>query len=209
MNEEEFEITVNDSLWIAHTLFNRNKVTGSTANLSFRAGNYIYVSGTGTCFGRLKKEEFAKMDLDGNHLGGVKPSKEYPLHLLFYQKNKDAGAVLHTHSFYSTLWSCYCEEKEGSAIPKYTPYLEMKLGSIGLIPYAPPGSKQLFDAFAKNLDARRGYLLRNHGPVVGDKNLLSAFYALEELEESARIAWMIRNERIEGTVGALPKACVD
>lgn len=198
MNREEaFEIGINDALWIAHTLFDRNKAAGSTANLSFRLGEHIYVSGTGTCFGKLKKEDFSIMDLQGNHLGGVKPSKEFPLHLLFYQNKKDVGAVIHTHSFYSTLWSCCCGKIDQSAIPEYTPYLQMKLGPVGLIPYAPPGSKELFDVFLQELDDRRGYLLKNHGPVVGDKNLLAAFYALEELEESARIAWMLRNERIK------------
>ena len=34
--------------------------------------------------------------------------------------------------------------------------------------------------------------MKLHGAVVPGKNLMDAFYCLEELEESARIAWMLR-----------------
>ena len=37
-----------------------------------------------------------------------------------------------------------------------------------------------------------GYLLKQHGAVVPGKSLMDAFFCLEELEESARIAWMLR-----------------
>jgi len=70
----------------------------------------------------------------------------------------------------------------------------MRLGAVGLVPYAKPGSKELFQLFEERFQDSEGYLLENHGPVVGDKDILSAFYTLEELEESARIAWELRNE---------------
>jgi ribulose-5-phosphate 4-epimerase/fuculose-1-phosphate aldolase len=183
-----------DALWITRSLFERGKTAGSTANISFRYKDHLYISGTGTCFGTISKAQFSELDMDGHHLGGTDPSKEYPLHLLMYKNDPGAGAVIHTHSFYATLWSCYCGHDGEKAIPKYTPYLEMKLGAIGWVPYAPPGTKKLFDAFLKVLDHRKGYLLRNHGPVVSGEDLFSAFYALEELEESARIAWELRRE---------------
>ncbi|MFR9062396.1 MAG: class II aldolase/adducin family protein [[Clostridium] scindens] len=86
------------------SLFERGKTAGSTANLSFRHED-ASISASGTCFGTLKSEDFAVMDMDGNHVGGPAPSKEYPLHRLLYEK-KDVGAVIHVHSFYATLWSC-------------------------------------------------------------------------------------------------------
>ena len=33
------------------------------------------------------------------------------------------------------------------------------------------------------------YLLKQHGPVVGGRTLMDAFYGIEELEESAKMAW--------------------
>ncbi len=187
--EEKLE----QAVWIAHSLFERGKTAGSTANMSFRDGDKIYVTGSGTCFGTLTKEQFAVIDLEGNHIGGIKPSKEYPLHLSIYQEKEETGAVIHTHSFYSTIWSCLKHKKEQDCIPQYTPYLKMKLGTVGLIPYEKPGSQELFAAFKERIKDSDGYLLKNHGPVVGGKSLNDAFFALEELEESAKVAWTLKN----------------
>lgn len=190
---EALQTQFDNAIWIANSLFERGKTAGSSANMSFLSDGKVYITGTGTCFGKLTKESFSIIDLDGKHLDGTKPSKEFPLHILLYQNNPQVKAVIHTHSFYATLWSCYCTSGERNVIPSHTPYLQMKLGDIGSVPYAPPGSQKLFQAFSHVLDDRCGYLLQNHGPVVGAPDLWSAFYGLEELEESAHIAWELRH----------------
>ena len=184
-----------DAIWVAKALFDRNKATGSSANLSFKHDDKIYVTGTGTCFGRLTEEDFAILDPDGKHLGGAKPSKEYPLHLNCYRHDPDIGAVIHTHSFYATAWSALADIDPDDAVPKYTPYLEMKLGKIRTVPYAPPGTEELFALFSERLAEAKGYLLCNHGPVVFDMTILDAFYGLEELEESCRMAFKLQAEK--------------
>lgn len=178
----------NEALWIADNLFERNKVSGSSANMSFRHEDKIYITGSGTCFGRLKEDEFSEMSLSGEHLSGIKPSKEFPLHQMMYEKGEQVQAVIHTHSFYATLWSCFQPDNVIDCIPKYTPYLKMKLGTVGYVPYALPGSAELFQFFREAVGNSDGFLLGNHGPIVGGKNLFDAFYSLEELEDSARIA---------------------
>lgn len=185
---------LNDAIWIGKTLFNRNKVSGSSANLSFIHDEKIYITGSGTCFGNLVKEDFAVTDRQGNHLDGIRASKELPLHKTLYDKSLSIQAIIHTHALYSTLWSCINHENEKDIMPSYTPYLKMRIGTIGLVPYAHPGSQELFDYFAERINDSDGYILQNHGPVVGDKDLISAFYGLEELEESAQIAWELRSE---------------
>ncbi|HSP48124.1 MAG TPA: class II aldolase/adducin family protein [Clostridiaceae bacterium] len=186
---------LDDAVWIAHTLYATGKVSGSTANMSFRHEGKVYITGTGTSFARLTAADFAEVDSEGEVLGRVKPSKELVLHTLLYQNDEDIHAVLHTHSFYSTLWSCLEHDDPCDAIPAYTPYLKMKLGDIALVPYARPGSAELFSLFQNALTDARGYLLQNHGPIVGHTDLLSALFALEELEESAKIAWHLRGEQ--------------
>lgn len=190
---DTLEKKLEQAVWIAHSLFERGKTAGSTANMSFRHENKIYITASGTCFGTLKKEDFAVIDLNGEVLGDKKPSKEFPLHLSLYQTKEQTGAVIHTHSFYSTIWSCLPHENERDCIPAYTPYLKMKLGTVGLIPYAKPGTEELFKAFRERIKDSDGYLLRNHGPVAGGKDLMDAFYILEELEESAKVAWTLKN----------------
>ena len=190
--DAEIRKKTEDAIWAAKSLFERGKTAGTTANLSFRHGDMIYITGSGTCFGTLKSDQFSVIDLQGNHIGGVRPSKEYPLHVALYKKSEDIQAVIHVHSFYSTLWSCLEHENETDCIPSYTPYLGMKLGTVGLIPYAKPGSEELFEAFRERVDLSDGYLLKNHGPVAGGKDMMDAFGIIEELEESAKIAWHLR-----------------
>ena len=191
---EELQRKLEAACWVAKTLFARNKATGSSANLSFRHGDNIYITNSGTCFGRLTTQDFTPVSLAGEVLGTTKPSKEFPLHQALYQKDAAIGAVVHTHSFYSTLWSCLPQENEQDIMPEYTPYLKMKLGTVGLVPYAKPGSEELFAAFRAVVNGSDGFLLANHGPIVPGKDILSAFYSLEELEESAHIAWTVRQE---------------
>lgn len=187
--EKELEQKLKDAVWIAHSLFTRGKASGSSANMSFRHGDRIYISGSGTCFGTIKAEEFSVVSLDGDYIAGIKPSKEMPLHLMMYQKAETIQAVIHTHSFYSTIWSCMEHDNRVDCIPEYTPYLKMKVGTIGMVPYGKPGSDELFKYFKECVNHSDGFLLANHGPVVGGKSLFETFYGLEELEESARVAW--------------------
>ena len=48
--------------------------------------------------------------------------------------------------------------------------------------------------FKERLSVEDGYLLAHHGPIVGEKNILQAFYGLEELEESVQIAWELQDK---------------
>lgn len=183
---------MDQALWIAHALFERGKVAGSAANLSFREGELIYITSSGSSFGTLTAEDFSIIDRQGLAVSGKRASKEYPLHLMMYDYLPGTGAVLHTHSTYATLWSCMNEIAPGQPWPAYTPYLAMRLGKIGRIPYAKPGSQQLFEQAQASLNGCRGYLLENHGPIVAAKDLMNAFYDMEELEESAKTAWLLR-----------------
>ena len=72
----------------------------------------------------------------------------------------------------------------------------MKLGDCGLIRYEKPGSQALFDAFAEGCGSKYGWILARHGLVTGGKDLMEAFGRSEELEESCKVAWMLRSAGI-------------
>lgn len=188
----ELEQKFKDAVWIAHSLFNRGRTTGSSANMSFRHEDRIYISGSGTCFGTIEDKEFSVVSIEGDYIEGIRPSKELPLHLMMYEKSDNIQAVIHTHSFYSTVWSCLEHEYQETCIPEYTPYLKMKVGNVGIVPYEKPGSIELFQAFRKCVNQGNAFLLANHGPIIGGNSLFETFYGLEELEESARIAWKLK-----------------
>lgn len=190
----ELDKLFENAIWSAKELFNRGKVSGSSANLSFKWNEKIYVTGTNTSFGRLTKNDFSILSLDGTVFNEVNPSKEYPLHLAMYKNDVSLNAVIHTHSTYATYWSCVNKEHSEKLIPSPTPYLKMKVGNIQFVPYANPGSQELFSLFEKELNDSTCYLLQNHGPILGDKSILNAFYAIEELEEAAKNAWLISSD---------------
>ncbi len=166
-------------------------VTGSAGNISFLYDNEVYISKSGTLFGRLSDTGFAKVRLDGTILENGNPSKEYPMHLELYQK-QNIKAVLHTHSFYTTLWSCLEQLDTDELIPSYTPYLNMQFKKIKQVPYDKPGSEELFQAFAAVADNEAdGYILKNHGAFVTGNSMQEAYAKLAELETSAKMAWYL------------------
>lgn len=191
--DKTLEKKLDDAIWIARSLFERGKATGSVANMSFLHENELYITASGTCFGTLQEEEFVIVDMNGNQYNKLRPSKELPLHVSVYKNKPYVSAVIHVHSRYSVLWSCLPDLNESDCIPDHTPYLKMQLGKVGLVPYEHPGSQALFDVFDKYVEKSDGWLLSHHGPVVPGEDLKNAFYALEEMEESARIAWELRN----------------
>lgn len=181
------------AVWIARALFERGNTSGSTANLSFRHGEQIFVTCSGSCFGSLTEDDLVCVDSDGSCSDPErKPSKEYPLHKMLYDKDPEISAVIHVHSPYAVLWSCIGHDDDRDVFPSVTPYLDMKLGKVVHVPYAPPGSAELFAAFRSCLGSERGYLLGNHGPIVGGKSLMNAFEAIEELEQTAFVCWELK-----------------
>lgn len=184
------------AVWIAHSLFERGKTSGTTANLSFREGELLWVTRSGSCFGTLTEEDLIPVRLNDGlplHPEGPKPSKELPLHQMLYQNDPDIEAVLHTHSPSAVLWSCLSCCRGRDVLPHLTPYLQMKLGAVAAVPYAAPGSPELFAQMRAALGPERGYLLSHHGPIVGGKSLMNAFEAMEELEQTAWLAWQLRS----------------
>lgn len=54
----ELKQKLEDAVWAAHSLFERGKTSGSSANMSFAHDGKIYVSASGTCFGTLTAGRF-------------------------------------------------------------------------------------------------------------------------------------------------------
>lgn len=193
--KEKLREELNQMMWVAHQLYERKLVTGSTGNISIFFENQIYVSASGGCLGRLNLDSISVLDKSGHLIRGPKPSKEWPLHLLVYKAFPDRRAVIHTHSTYSVLWGFLEQTNSKDCMPDYTPYLRMRLGKIGMIPFAKPGSEELFKIFESQIAYSDGWLLQYHGAVVPGDDSMDAFYSMEELEETAHIAWELKNRQ--------------
>ena len=178
---------------LAKSMFDRGLTGGSTGNVSARTPDGgLLVSPTGTSFGRLDPGRLSRFDASGRQIDGDPPTKEMPLHSAFYDTRSAAGAVVHLHSCHSVAWSLMPDVDEDNFLPPLTPYAIMKLGKVKLLPFFRPGDPAMGEAVRGLAGKRSAVMLANHGPVVAGKDIEAACNAIEELEDTARLAILMR-----------------
>lgn len=178
---------------LAKSLFERGMTHGSTGNISARTEDGgLLVSPTGTSFGRLDPSRLSRFDAKGVLVSGDEPTKELPLHTAFYDTSSTAGAVVHLHSCHAVALSMMPDTDEDNFLPPLTPYAIMKLGKVKLLPFFLPGDPGMGEAVRGLAGKRSAVMLANHGPVVAGKDVEAACNAVEELEETARLALLMR-----------------
>lgn len=178
---------------LAKSMFDRGLTGGSTGNISARtADGGLLVSPTGTSFGRLDPARLSRFDGEGKLISGDPPTKEMPLHTAFYDTRTSTGAVVHLHSCHSVALSMLPEANEDDFLPPLTPYAIMKLGRVKLLPFFLPGDPAMGEAVRGLAGKRCAVMLAHHGPVVAGKDVEAACNAVEELEDTARLAILTR-----------------
>ena len=178
---------------LAKSMFERGLTFGSSGNISARVDDGWLMTPTGSTMGTLDPAKISKLDNDGEHISGDKPTKESFLHQVMYEKRPGTGAVVHLHSTHSVAVSCLSDINKKNVLPPITAYYVMKIGTLPLIPYFPPGDLDLAKAVREMASDHHALLLANHGPVVAGKSLEDAVYAMEELEETAKLFLMLKN----------------
>jgi 3-dehydro-4-phosphotetronate decarboxylase len=174
------------------SLFDRGLTSGSSGNISIRLPDGMLITPTNSCLGRLDPEEISRLDSSGNLLSGKKPSKEAFLHSAYYRSRASEQAIVHLHSTWSVAVSCLRDVDPENVLPPITAYYVMRVGRLPLVPYFAPGDLLLADAVERAVVAAKGALLANHGPVIGGRDLENAVYAVEELEETAKLFLLLR-----------------
>jgi ribulose-5-phosphate 4-epimerase/fuculose-1-phosphate aldolase len=177
------------------SLFERGLTFGSSGNISARLNDGWLMTPTNVALDRLDPARLSKLDADGRLLSGDAPTKESFLHIAMYRERATAKAVVHLHSTHSVAVSCLADVSADDVLPPITAYYVMRLGSLPLVPYYPPGDLDLAEAVRKLAGKHHAVLLANHGPVVAGTSLDTAVGAIEELEETAKLFLLLRNER--------------
>ena len=179
------------------SLFNRGLTHGSTGNISVRLedGGWL-MTPTGSSLGTLDPKRLSKLDEQGNLVSGDPATKEAFLHTIMYAHRPRAGAVVHLHSTHSVAVSCIHGVDHVDCLPPITAYYAMRIGTLPIVPYYPPGDAALADAVGKLAGKHHAVLLANHGPVVAGSTLAAATDAIEELEETAKLFLMLRREHL-------------
>lgn len=174
------------------SLYDRGLTTGSSGNISVRADDGWLMTPTNSCLGLLDPARLSKLDKKGNLMSGDPMTKESFLHIAMYDQRPDARAVVHLHSTHSVAVSCLANVDRKNVIPPITAYYVMRVGTLPLVPYYRPGNKALAEAVRSFADKHHAVLLANHGPVVAGSSLSAAVYAIEELEETAKLYLMLQ-----------------
>lgn len=172
---------------VGRSLFDRGYAHASAGNISVRLNDGFLITATDACLGTLEPEGLSKVFEAGDVVGPIRPSKTLTLHRAIYAQDPSLRAVLHTHSTHlvaltlTGVWNPRC------VVPPVTPYFVMKVGRVQHIPYRRPGDPEVIGLVTPHVLNARGVLLDRLGPVIWHRDLWAAVFALEELEETAKL----------------------
>jgi ribulose-5-phosphate 4-epimerase/fuculose-1-phosphate aldolase len=179
------------------SLFARGYVHATAGNISVQLddGSFL-ITPTDASLGTLDPSRLSRVDAEGKHLSGDRPSKTLVLHrrTLAAAQRFDTGTrcVLHTHSTHAVALTL--RETGDELLPPITPYFVMKVGHVPHVPYARPGDPTvaervagLIASYGERVAPIRAVVLNRLGPVVWHESPAAAMAVLEELEETAKL----------------------
>lgn len=192
---ETFAAAARDLVELSHNFYTRGWVLGTSGNFSAvlsRDPLQLAITPSGVDKGALTADEILLIDERGEVVSDhpAKPSDETPLHLVI-ANDRRAGAVLHTHSVWSTSLSDLHAADGGLAIEGY----EMGKGLAGVRTHEHSEWLPIIDnsqdmkALAEEMSATltrlpkaHGVLLRGHGLYTWGQDLREAKRHVEILE---------------------------
>ena len=182
---------------LALSMFERGYATGGAGNMSARLPDgHFLATPTGSSFGRLLAQDLAVVDIEGKQISGERASKEAAFHLAIYRGKPDCNAIVHLHSSYLTALSCLNNLDMKNAIRPFTPYYVMRIGQLPVIPYLRPGEPKIAEELARHAADHRAFLLANHGAVIAGSDMEDAVDNAEELEETAKLMFLLKDQAI-------------
>ncbi len=162
-------------------------VHGTAGNMSVRdqATGLIAISPSGMPYSAVRAEDVVVLDEQGNVRDGHrKPSSETPLHTLVYRAHRHIGAIVHTHSHFSTVVSTIRD-----ALPPILTETALVLGGgVPVTRYGLTGTPDFGESVLESLDERGlAVILRNHGLIAFGRDFDEALMVAEIVEEAAKV----------------------
>ncbi len=161
-------------------------VSGSSGNVSIRLDEdgLMAITPMGVPYTELQEADVVVVDAELEPIeGDLVPSSESLLHLGIYRRRRDAGAVIHTHSVFSSVAAV-----TGRPIPPIVDEMVVYVGGeIRVSEYSLPGTEDLAANVCDALQDRSAALIRNHGAVGVGRTLKEALRVCTLIERVAKI----------------------
>lgn len=155
-----------------------------SGNASIRADKTIWVTPTGACADTLQVEQLVECHIDGAIGEGA--SLDAPLHMKVYQKNSEAGAVLHSHGPYSVAMTLNGEDFVPVDFEGELYFGKIPVISIPYNQYVEKAAEAVSDVLAEQSIV----VVRGHGVYVAAKNLNLAYKWTCSFEQSAKTCFI-------------------
>ncbi|HEY9050448.1 MAG TPA: class II aldolase/adducin family protein [Gammaproteobacteria bacterium] len=157
-----------------------------SGNASVRDQDTIWVTPTGSCADTLQADQLIACHIDGTIGPGA--SLDAPLHIAIYQKNPEAGAVLHSHGAYSVAMTMNGED---FIPPDFEGQYYFKKIPVISLPYDQYLNKAA-ELVSDNLKEHPITIVQGHGVYAAAKNLNLAYKWTCSLELSAKTCFLAR-----------------
>lgn len=183
---------INELVEIIHLFHSRGWSPATSTNYSFRSsynGNHYVISQSGIDKSKFHGGHLMVIDQDGMsyYNSDSKSSAETALHTMLY-KNKEIGAVLHTHSLHATYLSMHhpvlswdgleiLKGLEGNQTHELTEILPVFENSQDIKSLTGPVADYL-----KSNPKTHGFILKGHGLYTWGKDLAAAKRHIETFE---------------------------
>lgn len=202
--DNDLQSIMNELIEVGRKVVERGLAVGSGGNLSFRAPgtDIFFITGTGTQLDQLTPSSFSQVNLQGDHLSGIKPSSEFRVHLESYKTRPDIDVCIHLHPQASVLTAAL-----NLTIRFLTIDHVYYVRKISRIPWIRSGTQEIADATAKAVEDTNVVILENHGCVVLSSNVQLGFARVLNLEEAAELT--LRCNQLGLNPTEVPKAYWD
>jgi L-fuculose-phosphate aldolase len=181
---KDLQTIMSELIEVGKNVVERGLAVGSGGNLSFRAPGtgIFFITGTGTQLDQLTPSSFAQVNLNGEHLDGIKPSSEFRVHLESYKTRPDVDVCIHLHPQASVLTA---------ALDLTIRFLTIDhvyyVRKVTRIPWIRSGTQEIADATAAAVKDSNVLILENHGCVVLAPTVQLGYARVLNLEEASEL----------------------
>lgn len=184
-------MSTNDIKKIGLKLFQMGLNHAHSGNISFRDGNNIFITRTGSALEELAETDIVMVGIEKNEQLDKNASMELVVHRAIYQSNDKIRAVVHAHSPYSIVQAHNATEvipydDEGRYYLKNIPVLTVT-NSIA--------SSEVVDNITNYTNTYKSIIIARHGVFSWAENLEKAYQYLSVTEASCKINYLLDGKK--------------